>query len=128
VFYGFVLYLLVNVVDGLNGFLPPAWTSRLDLVLVGDLYPLLAYVLTVLILVAIVYFLVRRFVAPPRELRHNERTLLHERVREGAVRRDSLVVGLFILLHVGFRLTAESFLLAAQGHADPWQPFASALA
>src|SRR5690606_38317247 len=31
-------------------------------------------------------------------------------------------------LHVGFRLTAESFLLAAQGHADPWQPFASAVA
>ncbi len=128
IFYGFVLYLLVNVIDGLNGFLPPRWTSRLDFGAVGDAYRLLADVLTVLILVGIVFFLARRFLVRPATMRQNERTLLHEEVRQGAVRRDSLVVGLFILLHVGFRLTAESFLLAAQGHADPWQPFASAVA
>src|SRR5690606_23863304 len=95
---------------------------------VGDAYRLLADVLTVLILVGIVFFLARRFLVRPATMRQNERTLLHEEVRQGAVRRASLVVGLFILLHVGFRLTAESFLLAAQGHADPWQPFASAVA
>ena len=128
IFYGFVLYLLVNVIDGLNGFLPPSWTARLDFGVVGDLYRLLADLLTALILVGIVYFLVRRFVVRPGTMQQNERTLLHEEVRRGGVRRDSLVVGLFILLHVGFRLTAESFLLAAQGHADPFQPVASAFA
>jgi Fe-S oxidoreductase len=128
VFYGFVLYLLVNVLDGLTGFLPPAWTARLDFGVVGDVYRLFADVLTVLILVGIVFFLVRRFLVRPRELQHNERTLLHEKVREGAVRRDSLVVAVFIFLHVGFRFVGESFLLAAEGHADAWQPFASAMA
>src|SRR5690606_4823422 len=55
VFYGFVLYLFVNVIDGLNGFLPPRWTSRLHFGAVGDAYRLLSDVVTVLILVAIVF-------------------------------------------------------------------------
>lgn len=128
VFYGFVLYLFVNVIDGLNGFLPRSFTARLDLGAVGDAYRLLSDVVTVLILVAIVFFLLRRFLVRPAAMRQNERTHLHEEVRQGGVRRDSLIVALFILLHVGFRLTAESFLLAAEGHADPFQPFASTIA
>jgi len=128
IFYGFVLYLAVNVIDGLNGFLPPSLTSRLEFGVLGDAYRLFADVLTVLILVGMVFFLVRRFLVRPPELEHNERTLLHEKVEQGSVRRDSLVVGAFIILHVGFRLTAESFLLAAGAHSDPFQPFASTLA
>jgi len=128
IFYGFVFYLAVNVIDGLNGFLPPAFTARFDFGAVGNVYRLSADLLTVLILVGMVFFLVRRFVARPQELEHNERTLLHEKVAVGAIRRDSLIVGVFILLHVGFRLTAESFLLAASAHQDPFQPVASALA
>jgi Fe-S oxidoreductase len=42
--------------------------------------------------------------------------------------RDSLVVGLFIFFHVGFRLFGEGFLVASEGHRDAWQPFASAVA
>ena len=128
IFYGFVFYLAVNVIDGLNGFLPPAFTARFDLGLFGDVYHLFADVLTVLILVGMVFFLVRRFLVKPRTMTHNARTLLHEDVAAGAVKRDSLIVGVFILLHVGFRLTAESFLLAANSHTDPFQPFASAFA
>jgi len=128
IFYGFTLYLAVNVIDGLNGFLPRSWTSRLDFGVVGDIYRLFADILTVLILIGMVFFLVRRFLVKPRELKHNARTHLHEKVEKGAIRRDSLIVGVFILLHVGFRLTAESFLLAADGHTDAFQPFASALA
>src|SRR5690606_32748224 len=114
IFYGFVLYLAVNVVDGLNGFLPPSFTARFDLGWFGDVYHLFTDVLTVLILVGMVFFLARRFLVKPRILKHNERTLLHEDVAAGSVRRDSLVVGVFILLHVGFRLMGESFLLAAR--------------
>ena len=128
IIYGFVLYLAVNVVDGLNGFLPPSFTARFDLGWFGDVYHLFTDVLTVLILIGMVFFLIRRFLVKPATLKHNERTLLHEAVAAGSVRRDSLIVGLFILLHVGFRLMGESFLLAANSHTDPFQPFASALA
>src|SRR5690606_3758156 len=128
IFYGFVLYLVVNVVDGLKGFLPPSWTAGLGLGVVGDVYRLVADVLTVLILIGMVFFLVRRFAVRPTTMQQNERTMLHEEVREGSVRRDSLIVGGFIILHVGFRLVAESFLLAAEGHTDVWQPFSSAVA
>ncbi len=128
IFYGFVLYLLVNAIDLLNGYLPRAWTEGLRLGAVGDAYRLLADVLTVLILVGMVYMLVRRFLARDRRLQHNERTLLHEDVRQGGIQRDSLVVGVFILLHVGFRFLGESFLLASEGHPDAFQPFASAFA
>jgi len=128
IFYGFVLYIAVNVVDGLNGFLPPSFTARFDLGWFGDVYHLVTDVLTVLILIGMVFFLIRRFLAKPRTLKHNVRTLLHEDVAAGSVRRDSLIVGVFILLHVGFRLMGESFLLAANSHTDPFQPFASGLA
>lgn len=128
IFYGFVLYLLVNVIDALNGLLPRSWTSGWSFGVVGNAYRLAADVVTVLILVGMVFFLVRRFLAKDRAIQHGARVQLHEDVREGGVQRDSLIVGVFILLHVGFRLMAEGFLLAAEGHADPYQPFASTLA
>ena len=128
IFYGFVLYLLVNVIDAFNGLLPRSWTSGWTFGVVGDAYRLAADVVTVLILVGMVFFLVRRFLAKDRAIQHGPRVQLHEDVQEGGIQRDSLIVGVFILLHVGFRLMAEGFLLAAEGHADPFQPFASALA
>lgn len=128
IFYGFVLYVLVNLIDLLNGYLPRAWTAGIRLGPVGDAYRLLADVLTVLILVGMAFMLVRRFWLRDRRLAHNERTLLHEKVRSRGVQRDSLIVGWFILLHVGFRLFGETFLLASEGHRDAFQPVASALA
>ncbi len=128
VFYGFVFYLLVNLFDVFNGFIPRVLTARLHFGLVGDAYRLAADVLSVLILFGMLALLLRRFVAGDRRLEHNERTLLHDKVTAGSVRRDSLIVGVFILLHVGFRLLGESFLLAGEGHRDAFQPFASGLA
>ncbi|UCH25486.1 MAG: 4Fe-4S dicluster domain-containing protein [Trueperaceae bacterium] len=128
IFYGFIFYLLVNVFDVLKGYLPPLWIVGLDWGIVGNVYRLLADLLTVLILIGVVFFLLRRFVAKDRQLVQAEGTLLHEKVRLGGVERDSLIVALFILLHVGFRLAGESFLLASEAHPDPWQPFAGALA
>ena len=128
IFYGFSFYLLVNLFDGLQGYLSADWQGRLDFGLLGDLYRLGADLFTVLILVGVAYMLIRRFIVGDRRLEHNELTLLHEAVAAGGVRRDSLVVGAFILLHVGFRLVGEGFLLAAGGHTDAWQPFASTLA
>ena len=128
IFYGFILYLLVNVVDALNGLLPPSLTARLGFGVLGDMYRLVADVLTLLILVGMVYFLVRRFFVKPKTMQYGARVELHEDVKAGGVRRDSLIVGCFILLHVGSRLLAESFLLASHGGSDPYQPMASAVA
>ncbi|MDZ7703815.1 MAG: (Fe-S)-binding protein [Trueperaceae bacterium] len=128
VFYGFVFYLFVNLLDVLKGFVPPAWTASLNFGVVGGLYRLGADLFSVLVLVGIVFFLVRRFATGDRRLELNNTVPLHDKVKQGGIRRDSLIVGVFILLHVGFRLMGESFLLAYEGHRDLWQPFASGLA
>jgi Fe-S oxidoreductase len=127
VFYGFVFYLLVNGFDAARGLLPVAWTT-IDIGLPGHLFRLVADVLSVLILVGVVFFLVRRFGAKDPRLDQHEGTILHEHVRAGAVRRDSAIVGAFILGHVGFRLLGEGFWVAHEGRPDAWQPFASAIA
>ena len=128
IFYGFMLYLAVNAVDALNGLLPVSLTSRLNFGVLGNIYLLIADILTFLILVGMVYFLIRRFVVKPKTIAHGGRVKLHEKVVAGGVQLDSLIVGGFILLHVGSRLLAESFLLASHGGPDPYQPITSIVA
>lgn len=129
VFYGFVFYLLVNVVDGIKGMVPAAWLAWMRFGLVGDLFRLGADLFGALVLVGVAWLLVRRFVRRDPVLSPGgARVKLHEAVASGGVQRDSVIVGVFILLHVGFRLVGEGFLLAHEGHLDPWQPIASLLA
>jgi Fe-S oxidoreductase len=129
VFYGFVFYLLVNLVDAAHGLLPRAWLGALRFGTAGGLFRLGADLFGALVLVGVAWLLVRRFVVrDPRLSPGGDRVRLHEAVEAGAVQRDSLIVGAFILLHVGFRMLGEGFLLAHHGHADPWQPVASTLA
>jgi ferredoxin len=127
VFYGFMFYLLVNVFDGLRGFIPPAWIPW-TFGSLGAAYRLLTDILTVLILVGVVFFVIRRFLAKDKRLEQNPNTLLHEKVKLGSIGRDSIIVATFIFLHVGSRFIGESFLLASEGHRDIFQPFASLLA
>lgn len=128
IFYGFVYYLLVNVVDALMGLIPPAWFGSFSLGIVGDLFRLSADLLSVFILIGMVFFLVRRFIAKSPQTQHGPQVHLHESVKQGGIRLDSLIVGVFILTHVGMRLLGESFLLASSGKLDWWQPAASTLA
>src|SRR5690625_107472 len=129
VFYGFVYYLLVNVFDVLFAYVPPAWYAGLSLGWLGGLYRLGADLLTAAVLIGVVWLLVRRFITRDERLdQRNPDTLLHEKIRAGGIRRDSLIVGCFILLHVGFRMVGETFLLASHGQFDPWQPISSSLA
>jgi Fe-S oxidoreductase len=125
VFYGFVAYLLVNLVDAAKGLLPPGWTAWLSAPWAGP-YRLAADLLSVAVLIGMIGLLWRRFVA--RDPGLSPGVALHESAASGSVRRDSAIVGGFILLHVGFRLVGEGFLLAAEGHLDPWQPAASLVA
>jgi Fe-S oxidoreductase len=65
------------------------------------------------------------FVRAP-ELTIRAETPLVPKARQGIL-RDSAIVGIFILIHVGARFLGESFHLSVEG-MDPWQPAASALA
>ena len=124
--WGFVFYLLVNLGDLVQGFFPVRFLGEGA---VGAAYRFAADVLTVGILVGMVYFLVRRFVVRTGELGFHENVMLVEKVKAGGIGRDSLLVGMFIMLHVGFRLLGESFAIAlareATGHGEPGQPFAN---
>ena len=121
--WGFGFYLLVNVFDGLGGYLPGFAIPGM----VGNIYRSLADVFSIAVLVGILFFLIRRFVFRSAFLTTRETTLLNPNARSG-VQRDSAIVGTFIVLHVGSRFMGESLAIANQGRADAWQPFASALA
>ena len=123
--WGFIYFLLVNLADVLHGFLPGY--VFLGESAAGNLFRLGADVLTVGILVGMLALLVRRFLVRPAALQTRETTLLHPKARRG-IRRDSAIVGGFILIHVGARFVGESAAAGSQGAADPWMPFASALA
>ena len=126
--WGFSFYFLVNAVDVLHAFLPDFEATLLRFGMLYEAFRLLADVLSGVVLVGMAYFLLRRFVLPHgRELRFHENVLLHPRARAGGIQRDSLIVGSFILLHVGGRLLGEA-VLVAQTTADTNMPFASALA
>jgi len=127
VFHAFILfaftdYFLVNVADLVEGFTGFSAAHRGG---VWGIYNLVADVLSVLALVGMTYFLVRRFVFRPKSFRFNPQVMLLPGVEAG-IRRDSLVVGGFILFHVGSRWLGQAFKLAAEG-PDPWQPLASAV-
>ena len=124
VFYGFVFYLAVNLVDLAKGLAPVAWTAWLDAAWAGP-FRLAADLFGVAVLVGVAGLMARRFVRRDPALTPD--VPLHEDARPG-VRRDSAIVGAFIVAHVGFRLAGEGFLLAAEGHLDPWQPAASLIA
>ena len=118
---GFVFFFLVNFGDVLEGLFPMTFLGQ---GFIGDVYRLLADLFSISVLTGMVYFLLRRFVFNSPVFNYRENVMLVERVKAGGIRRDSLIVGLFILIHVGSRFLESSFSLA-HGPFDPWQPFAS---
>ena len=131
--WGFMYYLLVNLGDVLQGFIPDF--HFLGQGTLGGIYRLVADILSVGVLVGMVAMLYRRFGLKPAELSARQDVLLHPKARAG-IRRDSLIVGGFILVHVGARFLGQSFRLAIPGDIfylgaliapakDPWQPFAA---
>lgn len=123
--FGFIFYGLVNIIDVLEGVVPGFHFFENNII--GDLFRLGADLFAAAVLVGIIYFLLRRFLAQDKALTIRDNVMLMPKVRAGAISADSLIVILFILFHVGARLTGAAFLVAAEG-ADPWQPVASAIA
>ncbi len=121
--WGFFFYILVNIGDLLEGYIADfsfMGTGRL-----GDYYRLFADLFSVSVLVGMAGLMVRRFILKDPSLKTRDSTLLHPKAAQGKA-RDSLIVGIFVLTHVGFRLLGESFHLAMEG-GDRWQPFANAV-
>jgi hypothetical protein len=111
--WAFLFYILVNLVDLIEGYVP-AFRLPFD-----NQYRLLADFFSVAALFGITFFLIRRFIARSGDLTHNKIVKLHPNARSG-IARDSLLVGAFILGHVGFRFLGESVSIALEG-ANPWQ-------
>ena len=122
--WGFIYYLLVNLNDVLAGYIEGF--VFLGEGIAGDLYRLGADLLSVAILVGMIFLIARRFIAPAPELSIRSSTTLDEKARSG-IPRDSAIVGIFILVHVGARFLGESLHLGLEGQ-DAWQPAASLIA
>lgn len=131
IFFGFSFYFLVNVTDGLEGFVP-----GFELVYGGEsltnapttlvnIFNITADILSILTLIGMIAFLVRRFLGNDKRLSFNDSVILHPKVKKGSVRLDSAIVGLFILVHVGSRFMGQALRLAEDGRSDPYMPFAS---
>jgi Fe-S oxidoreductase len=121
VFYGFVFYFLVNLVDVIEGFLP--FHAR------GGLwrpFNVLADLLTAGVLVGMSGLVIRRFFVRPRDFAFPTNVPLQPEVRAGIL-RDSMIVASFILFHVGSRLLFKASQLAREG-SEPFHPVSSLVA
>ncbi len=122
--WGFILYMMVNILDIFYGLIPGFHFFPESII--GNLYRLFVDIFSIVVMLGMVYFLIRRFIQNDPALHINETVLVNEKAR-GGVFRDSALVAFFILFHVGFRFVGASFELA-QAHSDVFQPAASALA
>lgn len=124
IFYAFLLYLLVNLIEAVEGFVVlPSFPSPLG----RSLYGFLADSFSILAVVGVVALVLRRFfLKSRRDFFFNPTTLLDDSVRRGYIQRDSLIVSAFIVFHVGSRIVANAAKLAIEG-PDKAQPFSSLL-
>ena len=122
--WGFMYYILVNFGDVLEGYI--ADFHFMGTGALGNYYRLGADILSVSVLVGMTTLLIRRFIIKDSVLGTRDSIMLNPKARKG-INRDSLIVGLFILFHVGFRFLGQSFAIALEG-PDPYQPFATAVA
>ena len=121
IFYGFVFYFLVNLVDVLEGFFGlhargGAW----------NLFNLLADVLTASVLTGIIGMLIRRLFVRPKDFSFPVNVPVQPEVRAGIFRDSTLVAG-FIIFHVGCRLLFKASQAALEG-SDVFQPVSSVFA
>ncbi|MDB9722731.1 (Fe-S)-binding protein [Candidatus Marinimicrobia bacterium] len=121
--WGFTLYILVNIIDVMYGMIPGF--HFLPDSFIGDLYRFFVDIFTLIVLFGVVLLLVRRFISKDQKLITNEPVLLSDAAKKG-IKLDSLLVGTFILLHIGFRFIGASFEVALNGQ-DWSQPGATLL-
>ena len=122
--WGFTLYLVVNIVDVLYGFIPNF--KFLPDSIIGDIYRLFVDTFSVLVLVGVLYLLLRRFIIKDDRLLTKDPVMLSDKAQKGML-IDSLLVGAFIIIHIGSRFLSASFEIAIHG-PDRSQPAANFVA
>ena len=122
--WGFTLYLLVNIIDVLYGFIPNF--KFLPNSITGDIYRLFVDTFSILVLIGVFYFLARRFIIQEDRLTIKDPVLLSDRAKAG-MKFDSFIVGAFIIIHIGSRFLSASFEIAIHG-TDWSQPAANIVA
>ncbi len=131
-FFGLITYAFVNLVDVLEGLIP-----GFDLVYGGkhlafpflnsgiiNAFNLIADLMSGALLFSITFMLVRRFFVKDKRLTYRDNVLLDPKVKNGQA-KDSLIVDVFVIMHVIARLSAQAFRLDAG--ADPFMPIASSI-
>ncbi len=126
IFFGFSFYLLVNVNDILEAYLN-GWSTIGQGGLAGA-FNLFSDIFSVFVLIGMIFFLIRRFIGKPKVFEFNTNVMLRPGVQSGGIKIDSLIVGIFIILHVGSRWMGTILHLAEKGHGDSFMPTASAVA
>ena len=121
--WGFTLYLLVNIIDVMYGIIPGFHFFPNSFI--GDVYRFFVDIFTMVVLLGVLLLLIRRFITRDEKLKTNEPVLLSDAAKKG-IKIDSLLVGTFIILHVGFRFISASFEVALNGQ-DWSQPAATLL-
>jgi Fe-S oxidoreductase len=121
IFYGFVFYFLVNLVDVLEGFLGVRASGG-----AWSLFNLAADLLTAGVLTGIIGMVLRRWFVRPKDFDFPANVPVQPEVQAGVFRDSSVVAG-FIIFHVGCRLFFKASQLAPEG-GDAFQPIGSFLA
>ena len=122
--WGFTFYLMVNIIDVMYGMIPEFHFFPDHFI--GNAYRLFVDIFTITVLFGVIFFVIRRFIAKDKKLNINEPVLLSDSARKG-IKRDSFLVGSFIILHVGFRFIGASVEIALNG-TDWYQPCATIFA
>ncbi len=123
--WGFIFYFLVNAIDVTEGLV--TGFEFLPNNIIGDIYRFAADIFGALVLIGVLYFILRRFAWSDPVLTARENVTLYPKARAGGINKDSFAVALFILFHVGFRMTGAAFLIAQHG-PDSSQPVANFIA
>jgi len=124
--YGFIFYGLVNLVDVAEGLIPGF--HFLEDNILGDIYRLLADLFSIVVILGLFYFLVRRFARKDPLLLAQENVKLNPEARNNGINKDSLIVLVFIFLHVSGSLIASASAITLSDRIDFWQPTANLLA
>ncbi len=124
--YGFIFFGLVTLVDLAEGLIPGF--HFLEDNIIGHIFRLVADVLSVVVLAGLLFFLVRRFGRKDPVLRARDNVKLDPKAREKGIRTDSLIVILFVSIHMIGSLVLTASAIAMSGSSYFWAPFANLIA
>jgi Fe-S oxidoreductase len=123
--YGFIFFGLVTLVDLAEGLVPGFYFLEGNIL--GNIYRLLADIFAVIVIIGLLFFLIRRFGRKDPALHTRDNVMLNEKARYGGIETDSLIVIIFIFLHMTGSLMMSSTTIALEG-ASSLQPASNLIA